>query len=471
MRRLIRTALVLAMLPVFALAQSPEYRFELGQKLRAFEKALEATTDAAKRTPALKALEPVTFTFFSGQIGEAGRLLDESRFLLRADPAIDAERWAASLKVEPAARLLDATAKEVEVTVGPFYKAKVAPPENPTVRLTLLDAAGKATATGTTPLPAIPGKAKLALTDTAAGDFTLRAEIVAGDKVLSTVEQAVSRAEKLTDRLAALAKAIDAAKEKDRTTDRLTLARLGDQLDLLAKGNTLETNYPSARLLKEAEECAAAVLAGKPYFGNKRPGEYWLVLATKAGNRVRVQAPDAVKAGKPVPVVFALHGAGGSENMFFDGYGDGLVGKLAAERGWLLVSPLVSGTPASAEVLDELNKLYPIDREKVFVLGHSMGAAATMAAVSREPKLFRAAAALGGGGQVKAGDDLKKVPVFVGIGERDFALTGAKSLNASLKKAEVATVEYKEYKGVEHLTIVQLSLRDVFGFFDKALAK
>ena len=58
-----------------------------------------------------------------------------------------------------------------------------------------------------------------------------------------------------------------------------------------------------------------------------------------AADVVRVQVPRDMKKGQSVPLVLALHGAGGSENMFFDGYGDGKVARLCAERGWLLAAP------------------------------------------------------------------------------------------------------------------------------------
>jgi predicted peptidase len=122
-------------------------------------------------------------------------------------------------------------------------------------------------------------------------------------------------------------------------------------------------------------------------------------------------------------------------------------------------------------MISEIEKLYPVDRTRVFILGHSRGAAQTMSAVSSEPKLYRAAAALGGGGAVTASDDLKKVAILVGVGSADFALNGARTLHERLKKAEVATVEYREYPNVEHVTVVQLGLRDVFAFFDRTLEK
>lgn len=464
--RFVPFAVLLLALPT--LAQTPEVRFDLGQRLRAFEQALEASPPGAQRDQAVVGLKNLTTTFFSFQFGKAGQMLDEARLALTKAAVTDADRWAASLNVTPATRLLDVTAKELPVTLPPFYTVKATAPEKAQVTLVLVDAQGKAVATATTPLD----KVTLSLSSPPPGEYTLRAEIAVGASKLTRTEQTVSVVERLKERLDTLTAATVQLRDKDRSTDRDSLLRLVRDLESLAAGKQLETNYPAHRLLKEAEDGVAAVLAGKPYYGQQRPGDYSLNLATKAGHRVRLWAPDQAKGGAPLPLVVALHGAGGSENMFFDGYGDGLVRKLAAERGWLLVAPAVGFLGGfNSEVLGEIEKLYAVDRSRVFILGHSMGAAATMTAVSTEPTLYRAAAALGGSGTVKASADLKKVPIFVGVGDKDFALSGAKALHERLKKAEVARVQFKEYANVEHLTVVQLSLRDVFAFFDATLEK
>jgi predicted peptidase len=181
---------------------------------------------------------------------------------------------------------------------------------------------------------------------------------------------------------------------------------------------------------------------------------------------VRFLAPDQVADGKPAPLVIALHGAGGSENMFFDGYGHGDIVERCRRRGWLLVSTRY-GIPDG--LIDAVDALYPVDRKRIFVVGHSLGASQAMAAVSAKPDAFVAAAALGGGGAVTASDALKNVQIFVGVGAEDpVARGGALLLRDQLKKAGVKNLKFQEYEGAEHLTVVQLGLKDVFEFFDEA---
>jgi predicted esterase len=129
--------------------------------------------------------------------------------------------------------------------------------------------------------------------------------------------------------------------------------------------------------------------------------------------------------------------------------------------------PLGSGpTPDVAGILDELSRRYPIDPKRVYLLGHSLGAAHAVLLAQKHPGRFAAIAALGGGGKVSKPEALKGLPVFVGCGKLDMALPAAKSLQKSLEDAK-AVVTYKEYDDIEHMLIVREAAGDVFKFFEK----
>jgi predicted esterase len=443
-------------------------RYQTGLRLRALEAALDAQPDPAARKRALESLKKATFVFLAQQTVDAGRMLDRARHCLDDDKGQDpAVAWADALAVRPEARLLDAGAPALAVTARPYYKADGPAPEKAALRLTLADAKGRpVTGPAEVPLAALPAEGKLPLRNTAEGDYVLRVEVTAAGRVLARCEQGVSLATRLDARLKALAEAVAGLPEMPRTTDGETLRTLTALLTGLRDRKTYETNYPAARLLREAEELAGAVRRGEEYYGPARRGQFWLTLACGGkATHARVQVPDGAAAGRPMPVVLALHGAGGSENLFFDCHGNGLAARLCAERGWLLVAP--RGRPPEG-LLDEVARLYPIDRGRVFVFGHSMGAATAVESAAKAPERFAAVAALGGGGGVRATERLRGVPFFVASGAEDFALPGARSLRDALQKAGVKKVEYHEYPDVEHLLVVQLGLKDVFAFFDAA---
>jgi pimeloyl-ACP methyl ester carboxylesterase len=473
MPRLVCLCFVFIALSVPAAAQ--EVRFELGQRLRLFERALDRHPQAEARRRALEPLMQATPTFFQGRLADAAGLLDRARLLL-AGEADDANLWAESLVCRPAKRLLDPTEKQLTCKIENFYTVKSPQPDRVNLRLSLL-LADKQLATVRADLEKLPVEVRLPVKGLAEGDYLLRSEVLIAGKPAAVSEQQVSLVNNLSARLNALREGQASLPEARPTTERATLSRLVGILSDLADGRTQETNYPAARLVAEAEQLLKAIQAGQRYYTPDKAGQFWLTVAEEQSSfPVRLQVPAEAAKGKALPLVVAMHGAGGSENMFFDGYGDGLVAKLAAKRGWFLVttrSPLFAfgGGVDVPRLVDSLAKRYPVDTSKVFLVGHSMGAAQAVATAGRQPERFRAVAALGGGGGFKASEAIRDLPFFVGIGERDFALNGARNLHAGLVKAGVKKAVLKRYPDVEHLTIVQIALPEVYAFFDETLKK
>jgi len=174
-----------------------------------------------------------------------------------------------------------------------------------------------------------------------------------------------------------------------------------------------------------------------------------------------------------MPVLLAFHGAGGSENMFFETYGAGRLVRLGAERGWLVVAPrlgLLGLSMDCRQMLDVLAEHFPVDRERVFLVGHSMGAVQVVNQVSKVPESVTAAVALGGGMSVANADAAKSVPWLVAAGERDFGRRGGQALARGLE-AVGADVRWLEVPNVEHMVVVQAALDDVFSFLDEASRK
>jgi predicted esterase len=452
-----RSLLGMLMLPTLALAQfDAATRYELGQRLRFFERSLDKNNSPEAIARAIPPVAKATPAFFGGRLTEAAKILDTARLRLASDKPTPDALWALSLVAKPARRVVDPAMGKLSVRIESFYKADTAAAKGAKARLTLGDSKPVVVA-----LEKLPTEAVLSWESLAEGDYELRFEVLRGDAVLARSEQTLSAIPRLEERLTRLRKINESQSVPDATRKHIT-SIVGD----LAAGRTLETNYPAARMLIDAE----AIVAEK--WNPLAAGQHWLSLPGVSGSPVRVGVPAGMKKDKPVPIVFALHGAGGSENMFFDGYGDGLVAKLALERGWLVVAPRsgLFGGPDVPTIADALGKIYPIDTKRMFILGHSMGAAQTASTLGRAPTRFAAAACLGGGGGVKASDDLKTLPIFVGVGKLDFAARGAKTLADNLKKAGVEKVIYREYEHVEHLTIVQLALPEVFALFDRIAA-
>jgi predicted esterase len=444
-------------------ADLPAMRYELGQRLKRFEAEWEKHEGEAGRARALGHIQKLTQQFFSFQFGEAGRALDRAAFALSTEDAPSAAReWVWSLYAVPEARVLDGAATELMVTIKPFYPVKGDIPKGLEVQLWFTDKhvttlkPDKFPLTVKVPVPPI-GDAK-------GLDRKLYFLAEAGKAVRHTAV-GVSQVADLAARVAALKKATSGVKAD--TIEKATAHDRAELLADLADKAVPETDLPAADLLANAE----TMLEEKPFFVASKPGQFWLSVPTgKGATAARLFVPRGLTE-KPVPVVVALHGAGGSENLFFEGYGAGHIVTECRKRGWPLVAPrsglAFGGGPPVPAVLDELAKRYPLNPKRVFVVGHSMGAMQTIDLLQKHPGRFAAAAALGGGGAVRDAKAFTDLPLFVGVGDKDaLALTGARALNKALGGAQNLT--YKEYPNVEHMVIVREALPDVFAAFDRA---
>jgi predicted esterase len=469
--------LVLLLLPLLSsTAAAQPKRYELGQRLKRFESAWEQQTDPAARQRALAILPGVSSQFLSLQLGEAGRTLDEARFALTsADPPSADVRWLEALYAVPSTRLVVHGKSEVTVEVRRFYSVKGEVPAKAAVRARIGDGPPVEA-----PLDRLPVSLKLPPIhrpdekEERSGvrpiDAHLVVEMLLDGRPVTRQPFLICR---LPDQAADLFG--PTLKRLPRAIETLEQATLKDRAELfesLAGGFVPETDLPAGRLFDESHALAAA-RPDRPYFTPERPGRFWLSVPTGKNRTTpcRLLVPKGLDPAKPVPLVVALHGAGGSENLFFEGYGAGHIVKECEQRGWLLVAPrsggLLGGVPPVPAIVAKLAERYPIDRKRVFLVGHSMGAGQAVELVQQSPGTFAAVALLGGVGRVRKPEAFAGVPVFIGVGGKDaLALTGSRALNKALGGVESNRVTYREYPDLEHLVIVREALPDVFTAWD-----
>ncbi len=448
-------------------------RLELGLRLRTFERELAAAAPGPRRDAALRQLERAVQAFFGLDLPAVAAAIEDARDALAGREPDPAERWARSLRLRLDDRLVDLRQGSGPATLAVGFADEAAErPADAVVRV-WLGGPGAAVELAQLPVPdPLPAAVTLASpADAAAGDRELGWEIRAGGRVLVSRRLGLSL---VADRDARLRRLGEQAGTADQAVlEGATLRSLHRTLLQMTRSRAEETVLPGARLLAEAEALVAALDAGERHYGPARPGQFWLRVPGRAANHsVRLLVPP--RAGDapdgPKPLVLALHGMGGSENLFFDGYGDGAIVGLCQTRGWYLCAPRLGfGVPDLPDLIDALTARYPIDRTRVVMVGHSMGAAAAIGAAGAAPGRYAAVAALGGGGAARPGAELGSLPFFVAAGERDFGLPGARALARRLEAAS-APATFREYPGVEHLAIVQMALPDVFVFFDRCLA-
>lgn len=469
-------------------AQSHDPRYELGIRERRQELAwFDASEDA--RAAGVPALEQAVTSFFGLRLDEAGRQLDRAWLAMaeRSDDAI--ARAVARYSTRTASRWLDVDRPTIDPRLEAFYAAGDELPLDGTIRfsITANDSSRSILArTEVTVAAAIEG-IDWTVRDVPAGDHRLTTTLIVGDRTWTFPEIGLSfsrdrdgRLAEVTNGLAALRelakeeRASDEEQEESteealRATGAATLGLLQGLLEGLAGGDVLETDYPADRLLADAERLIADRGSPLALHRDRRGSDLWLNLsADRRRQTIRLRAPTQAEGA--LPVLIALHGAGGSENMFFDAYGAGRLVEMGVERGWLVVAPrqTVLGLPADLpRLLDAIEKFQPIDRSRVLLVGHSMGAAQAIRQTGSYPDRVRAVAAVGGGGSIPANADVRGVRFLVAAGDRDFGRRQARALADRLERVG-APVTWIEFEQTEHLGVMQVSLERVFEFLDDA---
>jgi len=240
--------------------------------------------------------------------------------------------------------------------------------------------------------------------------------------------------------------------------------------DLPDPQNTAQMLLDPEVLAVEVEAEIAALEKGRDPFKG-RTGDYWRIIQIDDRSvPVRVYNPASAPAGKDLPLVVAFHGAGGDENMFMDAYGGGLIKRLADQRQFLVVSPFTSafGGMNGAENFDRMIEAiaydHQIDRSRIYVVGHSMGAMTAGALAAARPGTIAAAACLCGFSGFK--DDAETVPpTLVVVGELDPIVSPAR-VEPAFKKAQAAglPVEYRLLKNIGHTLAVTKVLPEAVGW-------
>jgi phospholipase/carboxylesterase len=188
----------------------------------------------------------------------------------------------------------------------------------------------------------------------------------------------------------------------------------------------------------------------------------------------------AARSGEPPhPCLLLLHGRGADEHDLL-----GLAGLLDPRLfcvsaraplrapglpGYQWHTSLATGSPEPVSMLQSLSRLrqllgelagaYPVDPERLFVLGFSQGAAMTLALTSAEPAAVAGALALSGFWPPAArAEALKGKPLFVAHGTADPILPVhfGRGVRDSLRAAG-ADLTYREYPMAHQITEAELA--------------
>jgi len=442
-------------------------RADLGLAYLRLERAWAKTPPRGERVAAMnRVFDQASLSFFSGRFNNAVKALGEMVRELEGLAPTAALLAAESVRVTPAAAVIHPGNRDAaKVEIEPLFAI-----DGPggDARLVLRRPDGTEAWSSRVVLAAPAGgagveRAVVPIAFEEPGDYAVA---LAGDgwaiekARLSIAEASVGDVGRSA--LAALEQAGGGVVERAAATARARAKLLTDQASGTASAQFLGGLRGLARAV-EAE--VREVREGKnPYAG--RAGDHWRVVRVNdADVPCRVFVPEGMPKG-PRPLLLAYHGAGGDENMFFEGYGAGSIKELAQKEGWIVASPLTySGSSGRAfdRIVEDLSADYEIDTTRVYLIGHSMGAGAVSGlAASRADRVAGVVCLAGGGGFGRA----KALPPVLVIGAELDPLFSIERLERAASEAKEAglPVEFRRLDDYGQTMMVGRSLPEAFAW-------
>ncbi len=187
----------------------------------------------------------------------------------------------------------------------------------------------------------------------------------------------------------------------------------------------------------------------------------WKQFEGKGNLKGMLFGAPVVDATKKVPLVIYLHGKGNrvltKEHLGFaeavvkpENFGQRpcivFAPQCPDENGW-------QGATGDAvmKTLKDMMRHLPIDEDRVYLTGYSMGGYGTFAFLNQDSRMFAAGIPIAGGANVAIARELKKTPMWIFHGEKDDVVKpdDSRAIAKALEKMK-APVKYTEFPGEGH---------------------
>lgn len=327
------------------------------------------------------------------------------------------------------------------------------------------------------------------LRDVADGRYTVVVEIADSARALGSATLGIVVHKGIDETVSRLESAASRAPESLRAEILFPV----DRMRHVNRGLLELRSWDFDRDFSATDSLVSVVQKGKDPFA-KRTGDmkrHYLLAAANEVMPYRLYVPTAYSPAKSMPLIVALHGLGQTEDSFFDAYGRKLP-ELSEQQGYIMVAPLgyrVDGgygwgvaTPPvdpvarrSAElsemdvmqVLAEVRKLYNIDANRIYLMGHSLGAIGTWKVAAKYPDVWAAIGAFSGQGAATTMERMKRIPAFVVHGDNDPTVNvrGSRTMVDAMKALNV-DYSYIEVPGGNHTNVVEPNLAGMVQFFN-----
>jgi poly(3-hydroxybutyrate) depolymerase len=441
-----------------------------------------------------------------GNVGEAMRLLAKGRARLSGQPWTDVIDYANSVALR-ADRLFVDSSIPYTVRIEQIYAPSIALSAALTAHVTLHRPA-RAGATGPEArgalvkdfgtivglprdLRASPFPFDLNLAGLTDGRYVVEVEILHSEVLIALRGLMIEVRKGLDARLANLEAGLARVKSDLAEAFGVDVRYPADFIRKVNQGLVEGGDFDVGRELAAAEEVLGSLLRARDPFA-RRTGDFKRhYFFADAGEIMpyHLYVPSGYTGRKPLPLIIALHGRGGDEDLFFTTALKALP-TLAEERGYLIAAPLgyrvdgrygggTTGDPAVRRkralseadvmnVLDLVRKQYRVDDDRIYLLGHSMGAAGAWHLGEKFPDRWAALACFSGAGTPEAEARMKEIPQLVVHGDADAGVpvSAARAMVAEMKRLGVVH-KYIEVRGGDHSSVVEPNLAAALDFFDR----
>jgi predicted peptidase len=174
-----------------------------------------------------------------------------------------------------------------------------------------------------------------------------------------------------------------------------------------------------------------------------------------------VYAPDGYDQDKRKrwPTILFLHGAGERGTDLNKLKLQGIPKELTGGRKlpFIVVAPQCPDgewwdTQTLIGLLDEVERKWRVDKEKLYLTGLSMGGYGTWALAAEQPNRFAAIAPICGGGNPLTASKISKLPIRAVHGDADpvVPVSETRSMLRWLQYSKASDVKYTEVKGGQH---------------------
>ena len=440
-----------------------------------------------------------------GRNGELRRLYMKGNTLLAGRPWTDEIDFATSLVIRTAGVVADST-KPYAFRLEQIYEPSIKLERPLTAKVALRKRPAPA-APGATPAPPelvkdlgtfegvgrdlreSPYPFEVDVHDVADGGYLLVVDVSDASTSLGTALLTIALRKGLDETVARLESDAKRAPESVRTDILFPVDRLRN----VNRGRLELRTFDPEKDLAAAEAIAASLKTKKdPFTG--RTGDFKRHYLLDAAHEIipyRIYVPTTYNGGKAFPLIVALHGLGGTEDAFFEGY-DKALPPLAEQHGYIVAAPLGYrvdgsygwgvGTPPVdpnvrrtqelseqdvMQVLQRVRQHYKIDENRIYLMGHSMGGIGTWKIAAKYPDVWAAIGPISGSGAPATIERFRTIPEVVVHGDNDATVNVSGSRNMVEKMKELGVeVKYIEVPGGSHGSVVAPNIGPILDFFD-----